>query len=588
MTEAAAFLAVLTLIFSQAAWACAPASRDISVPAVVGSSDGGLLGIHVETRPGNGTSYFSVMPNVGTETQNSLRTAAGVAFARAVQDPKKCDVLVSITDYGNSKFIDGPSAGAAMTVAIEAALLNRTLRDDVIMTGTIENDGSIGPVGGTIEKALAISERTGTMMLTPAQDVHERMILMNLRKTRAIGIYEVGNIADVEKIVFEPKGTPVEETEFEIQFTPVPANMSSVELDSDLLRFRGITDSVIGEYSGEVAGIAGTDYPTMKFREYFEKELAKQKELNGKGYVFAAANNAFLLTIDARFLKKGFSSDLDLEAEKSSISQCLSGLPASRMTDENFQWVAGADMRREWSGKKLNETEIRGLELKEDEYEAFRSLQFARSWCGVSSNLTAAGGSGGNAIDEAVFREIAKSEMGKAQEAIDLAGIATSDEEWHLGAAQENFAAGKYAAAAYDSAYAYATVAAREKYAESGAAGVAAEYANITSKKMSSLWAKIYQGQAEYISGSDGKISEAAYRIAAYAQELEYVTSRMNAAIGAESGAPAQDGEASAQEAGAGGIPSGGMEFFCMGAFGAAATMAGLMLAMTLIERKAR
>jgi len=584
-----ALAAIFALLMVCSAQACDYASRNIAVPAVVGSSDGGLLGIHVETMPGNGTQYFAVMPNVGTETQNSLRTAASVAFARAVQDPGGCNVLVSIVDYGESRFIDGPSAGAAMAVAIEAALTGRALRDDVIMTGTIEQDGSVGPVGGTIEKALAISERTGTIMLTPEQDVHERMILMNLRRTRNISIVEVKDIADVERIVFSPRGSGVNESAFEIKFSPVPQNMTGIALDPELLKFRGISSSVIEEYRNEVTGITGTDYPTLKFREYFEKEISKQDELNGKGYVFAAANNAFLLTIDVRFLKKGFSNNLGLAQEKSSIGQCISGLGAQGMTTGNFEWVAGADMRKEWAVMKLNETKISGLELKEDEYEAFRSLQFARSWCSVSANLTAAGGSGGNAIDERSFRETALSEIEDAQAAIGDASIATSDEEWHLEAAKENFAAGKYAAAAYDAAYALATVRAREKYAQEGASGVSKEYVNLTSKKMGALWAKIYQGQSRYIFGSDGKISEGAYRIAAYAEELECVTAKMREALAGAGGAAVPDGNETAQEgnaAGEAGIPSDGMRFFCMGAACAAAVMAGLMLVMTIIERK--
>jgi len=585
-----AIVALFALLMVSASWACDYASREIAVPAVIGSSDGGLLGIHVETRPGNGSQYFSVMPNVGTETQNSLRTATEVAFARAVQDPAQCEVLVSIIDYGNSKFIDGPSAGAAMTVAIEAALMNRTLRNDVIMTGTIEPDGSVGPVGGTIEKAIAISQRTGTMMLTPAQDVHERMILMNLRRTRNISISEVRNIADVELVVFAPKGTPMNETPFEIQFTPVPQNMSGVVLDSDLLKFKGISSSVIGEYKEEVAGIAGTDYPTLKFREYFEKEIGKQEELNGKGYVFAAANNAFLLTIDVRFLKKGFSNDLRLDEEKKGIGQCVSGLQRQAMTADNFEWIAGADMRKEWAIKKLNDTKITGLELKEDEYEAFRNLQFARSWCSVSSNLTSAAGSGGKAVNEGVFKGIAAAEIEDAQAAIDGASLSTSDEEWHLEAAEENFKAGKYAAAAYDAAYALSTVQAREKYAREGASGVSNEYVGLTSKKMSAFWAKIYQDQSEYIFGSDGKMSEGAYRIAAYADELEQVTLKMREALreGGATGQNAGGNGAGAVAAGTEGegIPSPGMVFFCFGAFGAAAIMAGLMLVLTIIEKR--
>ena len=44
--------------------------------------------------------------------------------------------------------IDGPSAGAAATLAVIAAIENSSLRTDAVITGTIKEDGSIGQIGG--------------------------------------------------------------------------------------------------------------------------------------------------------------------------------------------------------------------------------------------------------------------------------------------------------------------------------------------------------------------------------------------------------------------------------------------------------
>lgn len=48
--------------------------------------------------------------------------------------------------------VDGPSAGAITTVGVLAALRGDTVRQDVAMTGTINPDGTIGPVGGIPQK----------------------------------------------------------------------------------------------------------------------------------------------------------------------------------------------------------------------------------------------------------------------------------------------------------------------------------------------------------------------------------------------------------------------------------------------------
>lgn len=44
--------------------------------------------------------------------------------------------------------IDGPSAGAAATLAVIAAIENSSLRTNAVITGTIMEDGSIGQIGG--------------------------------------------------------------------------------------------------------------------------------------------------------------------------------------------------------------------------------------------------------------------------------------------------------------------------------------------------------------------------------------------------------------------------------------------------------
>lgn len=54
-----------------------------------------------------------------------------------------------------SGFIDGPSAGSLMTAAMIAARNGDEVRGDVTMTGTVNPDGSIGPVGGLPQKVLA-------------------------------------------------------------------------------------------------------------------------------------------------------------------------------------------------------------------------------------------------------------------------------------------------------------------------------------------------------------------------------------------------------------------------------------------------
>jgi hypothetical protein len=63
--------------------------------------------------------------------------------------------------------IDGPSAGALMTSAVLAAYLGDTINPDVTMTGTINPDGTIGPVGGIPNKLEGAQAAGKKVVLVP-------------------------------------------------------------------------------------------------------------------------------------------------------------------------------------------------------------------------------------------------------------------------------------------------------------------------------------------------------------------------------------------------------------------------------------
>src|SRR5439155_11123043 len=63
---------------------------------------------------------------------------------------------------------DGPSAGVTMATAIVSALRNRTVREDVAMTGEITLSGLVLPVGGIREKALAARRHAIKVFVLPA------------------------------------------------------------------------------------------------------------------------------------------------------------------------------------------------------------------------------------------------------------------------------------------------------------------------------------------------------------------------------------------------------------------------------------
>ncbi len=63
--------------------------------------------------------------------------------------------------------IDGPSAGALMTIGVLAVLRGDKLASDITMTGTINPDGTVGPVGGIPYKVQGVIAAHKTKMLIP-------------------------------------------------------------------------------------------------------------------------------------------------------------------------------------------------------------------------------------------------------------------------------------------------------------------------------------------------------------------------------------------------------------------------------------
>jgi uncharacterized protein len=121
--------------------------------------------VYVELKEGTGNVLVNTDPFIEPDTQYSVREAVEVAenFTKTTISNK--DIVISFEINGT--LIEGPSAGAASTVAIIAALEGKSVRQDVAVTGTIEEGGVIGQVGGVFEKAVAAEKNNMTVFLVP-------------------------------------------------------------------------------------------------------------------------------------------------------------------------------------------------------------------------------------------------------------------------------------------------------------------------------------------------------------------------------------------------------------------------------------
>ena len=167
-------LMVIALISACTAQATPPTGSEVTVPALwVGASSSGMQDAGIEPATirasTTGPSGFSVdletvqAQGAGPQWQAATAVAATVASLFSATDPRSIDLEYAVTGP-----IDGPSAGAILTVGSLAALLDDALDPTVTMTGTISPDGTIGPVGGVTEKIQAAATAGFTTVLIPS------------------------------------------------------------------------------------------------------------------------------------------------------------------------------------------------------------------------------------------------------------------------------------------------------------------------------------------------------------------------------------------------------------------------------------
>ena len=193
----------------------------VSVPLVADKSTGDgeegiLLGAEVIVTNGTGHVFVDTNPYTQVDLQGSARIAAMVASDVLGVDQKAYDFYY-IIDI-SSPIIGGPSAGGALTVATIAAINKWPLKGDVVMTGMINPDESIGPVGGIPFKLEAAAAENATLFLIPegqstvtvkktnsrsrgsliiTEDLEETVDVVELGKKLNVTVKEVGTIQEV-------------------------------------------------------------------------------------------------------------------------------------------------------------------------------------------------------------------------------------------------------------------------------------------------------------------------------------------------------------------------------------------------------
>lgn len=210
-------LAASVLVFVIVVTACTPQGGGSSISLKEArKAEVHWLGIEWDTREGligkTGPVRIAVEPNPEDELRvgfyESEVGGSGPMWRASGWMAVVMSSLLLGTDIVPYKFtidisgqIDGPSAGALMTVTVLSLLLGDTVKSDTSITGTINPDGTIGPAGVIIQKIEGAAKAGKKLILIPlgqrySIDLKTNLSMDAVERGRQLGVQvrEVGDI----------------------------------------------------------------------------------------------------------------------------------------------------------------------------------------------------------------------------------------------------------------------------------------------------------------------------------------------------------------------------------------------------------
>jgi uncharacterized protein len=445
--------------------------RNVTVyaPAVSESGSGyvGVISTITVSVQGNGSGrvFVDTLPLTDVDMQGSARLAVKVASAlvstdnRSHLDPYTCDFFFVVRT--SSPMIGGPSAGAIMTAAVIALLENWTLDNDTVMTGMINPDGSIGPIGGIpykIDAAYSVGatrflipkgQMTYTEMVTEYQDINGILWENTYPVTRNVSDYALTNygiqVVEVEDIndvleFFTGWTFPMTESPDKItteDYITAMKPLATTLLDeaqtsyhnaSDLFNKTTIPNRYPQYYRNQITDFLNTaEEKLLESTEWYEKEV-----------YYTSTSKSFQSLIDAHFVAfacQYFASDDQEGFVQSVINKTFEAFQHNReLAKEStiqgmvtLQCVGAAQQRIHEAASYISEanTSFQGG----DDLTALYNLAFAQQrtnsvqwWLNISTPFHDSG-----TINTSMISDLAEEYLDDAQQAIVYSEIIISE-----------------------------------------------------------------------------------------------------------------------------------------------------------------
>lgn len=188
----------------------------LAVKETADGLEGSLADLYLEITPGTGRIFIETVPLTKFDTQISTRFANQVACDYLDIDGTQYDFFYTIK--ADSSIVGGPSAGAAIAVLTIAMIEGFDLNESIVITGTINAGGLIGPVAGVKEKIDAASNISKKLLVsTGVSTIEEFGLTLDLKKyAQEKYSIEVVEISDLTEALYQFTGKKYKETKKEL------------------------------------------------------------------------------------------------------------------------------------------------------------------------------------------------------------------------------------------------------------------------------------------------------------------------------------------------------------------------------------
>jgi len=123
----------------------------------------------------------------GSMAKDSVFNATSVARMVTEIDLNDYDLHVNVVGGGR---IDGPSAGAAITLTLISSLLRRPIRQDIAVTGEVSIQGKVKGVGGIFEKVYGAKQAGVRQVFIPKENEKDIPRILDGVEVKAVSTME--------------------------------------------------------------------------------------------------------------------------------------------------------------------------------------------------------------------------------------------------------------------------------------------------------------------------------------------------------------------------------------------------------------